>query len=118
MLPVYHRQYDSKLLLLTAPACALLWAERGIVGWLALLLNTLGFLVTGDLSWIAILFIIERLFAPVPAVSARILVNMQVFSAPLILLGLGAFYLWVYVSRSWARKPAVVPADASIARPA
>ncbi|MGO9636822.1 MAG: glycosyltransferase family 87 protein, partial [Terracidiphilus sp.] len=29
MLPVYHRPYDAKLLLLTVPACAMLWAEGG-----------------------------------------------------------------------------------------
>jgi hypothetical protein len=28
MLPVYHRFYDAKLLLLTIPACLLLWQER------------------------------------------------------------------------------------------
>jgi hypothetical protein len=102
MLPFYHRQYDAKLLLLTVPACAMLWAERGIVGWLALLLNAVGFVVTGDLSWIAILKLIELLFAPANALTARILANVQVFSAPLILLSLGAFYLWVYVARSSA----------------
>ncbi len=26
MLPVYHRGYDAKLLLLTVPACSILWA--------------------------------------------------------------------------------------------
>ena len=53
MLPLYHRQYDTKLLLLTVPACTMLWSEKGIVRWLALLLTVAGFVVTGDLSWIA-----------------------------------------------------------------
>ena len=30
LLPVYHRQYDSKLLILTIPACALLWSRKGL----------------------------------------------------------------------------------------
>jgi hypothetical protein len=106
MLPLYHRQYDTKLLLLTVPACAMLWAERGIVGWLAPVLNTAGFIITGDLSWIAILKLIERLFAPANGLTARILANAQVFSAPLILLSLGTFYLWVYASRSSANTTA------------
>jgi hypothetical protein len=100
MLPFYHRQYDTKLLLLTVPACAMLWAKRGVVGWLALALNALGFVITGDISWITMLSLIERLFASAPALAARIAASMQVFSAPLILLSLGVFYLWVYVSRS------------------
>jgi hypothetical protein len=92
MLPVYHRQYDTKLLLLTVPACAMLWAEGGVVGWLALLVNTAGFVLTGDLSWIAILSLISRLFSPATALSEKILASAQVFSAPLILLSMGVFY--------------------------
>jgi hypothetical protein len=30
------------------------------------------------------------------------LIDVQVFSAPLILLIMGVFYLWVYASRSFA----------------
>jgi hypothetical protein len=116
LLPVYHRQYDSKLLLLTAPACAMLWTERGIVGWLALLLNGLGLIVTGDISWIAILSLIERLFASAPSLSARILTNVQVFSAPCILLSLGVFYLWVYVARSSGKSTSAAVPDLSVAR--
>ena len=40
MLPVYHRLYDTRMLLLTIPACAMLWAEGGLIGRLALALNT------------------------------------------------------------------------------
>lgn len=101
MLPLYHRQYDTKLLLLTVPACTMLWSEKGIVRWLALLLTVAGFVVTGDLSWIAVLKLIEVVFSPITALTPRILGDAQLFSAPLILLSLGVFYLCVYVSRSW-----------------
>ena len=32
MLPIYHLQHDAKLLILTIPACAMLWSEGGIIG--------------------------------------------------------------------------------------
>lgn len=88
MLPVYHRCYDARLLLLTIPACALLWAERGRVGWLSLALNVAAIVLTGDLLWIAV-FQLTRYSGPAIAVSA--------YPAPLILLVLGGFYLWVYL---------------------
>ncbi|MGA3010171.1 MAG: glycosyltransferase family 87 protein [Terracidiphilus sp.] len=99
MLPVYHHQYDAKLLLLTVPACAMLWAEGGVIGWLALLLNTAGFVLTGDISWIALLGLMHRLLPASSALSAQIPTAMQVFSAPLILLLMAIFYLWIYVKR-------------------
>ena len=40
MLVSYHRAYDAKFLLLTIPACAMLWAEGGIIAWTALLINS------------------------------------------------------------------------------
>ncbi len=41
MLPVYHRPYDAKLLLLTLPACAMVLAEGGPLGRIGLVLNSL-----------------------------------------------------------------------------
>jgi hypothetical protein len=105
MLPVYHRQYDAKLLLLTVPACAMLWAEGGMLGRLALLVNTVGFVLTGDLSWMAILGLISKLFPPTTGLSEHILAGAQVFSAPLVLLIMGVFYLWVYVRRCSEHAP-------------
>jgi hypothetical protein len=87
------------MLLLTVPACAMLWAEGGVIGWLALLLNTAGFVLTGDISWIALLGLMHRLLPASSALSAQIPTAMQVFSAPLILLLMAIFYLWIYVKR-------------------
>jgi hypothetical protein len=99
MLPVYHRQYDAKLLLLTVPACAMLWAEGGLIGWLALLVNTAGFVVTGDLPWEFFLAFIKSFHLLTPGLSGRMLLVALIASAPLILLVMGVFYLWVYVRR-------------------
>ena len=51
LLSVYHRQYDSKLLILTIPACALLCSQRGWLGKAALIVTALGLLLTSDLPW-------------------------------------------------------------------
>jgi hypothetical protein len=88
MLPVYHRSYDARLLALTVPACAMLWRKGGPIAWCALLLNLMGILVTGDLFWIVLFHYIG--FSP-PALA------MAMVPAPLILLAMGMFYLWVYM---------------------
>ena len=99
MLPVYHHLYDSKILLLTVPACAMLWAEGGLIGWLALLVNTAGFALNGDVTWAIVLGLIGRLHMPPSGLSEQLLIALQVFPAPLILLVIGVFYLWVYARR-------------------
>ena len=102
MLPVYHRQTDTRLLLLTIPACAMLWAEGGLIGWLAILINSAGFVLNGDLSWAIFFGLISHLRLPATPLSGQILVAVQAFPAPLILLVMGIFYLWVYARRSSA----------------
>jgi hypothetical protein len=96
MLPVYHRLNDAKLLLLTVPACAMLWAEGGAIGWLALTVNTAAFVLTGDLPWIVLLSLIRILRLSSTGLSGQILAIVLVFPTPLILLVTGVFYLWVY----------------------
>jgi hypothetical protein len=102
MLPVYHRIYDSKLLLLTVPACALLWSEGRMVGKLALLVNAAAFVVTGDMPWAVIFGVISHLRPTTPWLSGWILTAIVVFPAPTVLVLMGIFYLWVYWSRSSA----------------
>jgi hypothetical protein len=99
LLPVHHHLYDTKLLLLTVPACAMLWAEGGLTGRLALLVNAAGFVLTGDISW-AILFCLINYFKMHTAgYVERMLAVMGVVPGPLILLVMGVFYLWVYARR-------------------
>jgi hypothetical protein len=61
MLPVHHHLYDTKLLLLTVPACALLWSGKGSVAWLALAVNLAVFVATGDVSWTVLYRFIDNL---------------------------------------------------------
>jgi len=97
MLPFYHRMCDAKLLLLTVPACAMLLAEGGLIGRLALVLNSAAFVLTGDLSWGIIIGVIRHLHVPATRLSEQLVDAAQAFPVPLILLVLGVFYLWIYV---------------------
>ncbi len=106
MLPVYHRQQDTKLLLLTVPACAMLWAEGGLIRWLALLVNGAGFVLTGDMPWAMFLGLISHMRPPTTVYGTEMLIAVQVFPVPLILLVMGVFYLWAYVRRFPAHEPA------------
>jgi hypothetical protein len=96
MLPVYHRQYDAKLLLLTVPACAMLWAKRDCIGRLALLVSAAGLVVTGDLPWVIFLILNKSLHLLTAGVLGKALMDTLILSAPLTLLAMSVFYLWVY----------------------
>jgi len=97
MLVTYHRSYDAKLLLLGVPACAMLWAEGGRIGRLALLTNAAGIVLTGDIPS-AILIILARHFQINPVgFSGKLLTILVMRPAPLALLAMGIFYLWVYM---------------------
>lgn len=100
MLPVYHRQVDTKLLLLTVPACALLYAEGGRIGRFAALLTGAAFLLTGDITWAIALRIISDIHLPATPFFGALLVGVQILPIPLILLAVCVFYLWVYAHRA------------------
>jgi hypothetical protein len=100
LLPVYHRQYDAKLLLLTIPTCVMLWAEGGAIGRLALAVNAAGLVFTGDLTWAIFLGLMNHLHLSATGFSRWVLMAMQVFPAPTILLVMAVFYLWVYARKS------------------
>ena len=97
MLPVYHRQVDTKLLLLTIPACAMLWAKRDRVGRLALLITCAALIVVGDLPWVVLLALLNNFQFPANLLVGRSLMAIQIFPVPLILLATCMFYLWAYV---------------------
>jgi hypothetical protein len=102
MLPVYHRQHDTRLLLLAVPACAMLWSEGGPIAWLALVFTTLGALFTSDIFLQLIAAFTSNLrtsFSGLPGETLTVLFRRP---APLIVLTMGIFYLWVYVKRSFA----------------
>jgi len=100
LLPVYHRIYDAKLLLLSIPACAMLWAEGGLIAWLALAINLLALLFTSDLPWVFFSIMLSHLRPTLPWLSGPILNAIVALPAPTMLLLMSIFYLWIYVRRS------------------
>ena len=88
ILVVYHRCYDARLLLLSVPACIMLWQKGGRLGWCALALTLAAIILTGDIFWI-VLFQVTHYSGPSLA--------FGVIPAPLILLAAGVFYLWIYL---------------------
>jgi len=96
MLPVYHRIYDARLLLLLIPACAILWKKGGGVGWCAVLIATAGIALTGGMPWAFLLALIKNGHLPATLSSPMFLVAIQVFPVPLMLLTVGVFFLWTF----------------------
>lgn len=96
MLPVYHRVYDAKLLLLMIPACALLWAGDGIRRWIALGLTGAAVFVTSDIPILVELHAARNLPASTATLGGK-LVFLTLHPAPVVLLVAGCFYMWVYI---------------------
>lgn len=100
MLITYHRPYDAKLLLLAVPACALLWAEGRWMGRIATLLTGLAIILTSDVPLGVLSFIAERFNLSEMNAGAKLLSIFVVRPAPLILLAMCVFYLWICLARS------------------
>jgi hypothetical protein len=102
LLVTYHRPYDAKLLLLTVPACAMLWAEGGLTGWLALIINTIGIAMTGDFPLACLVLLTKDLHPDITRLPGQIQFIALTRPVPLILLAMSAFYLRIYVRRCTA----------------
>jgi hypothetical protein len=109
MLVNYHRPYDAKLLLLTVPACAMLWAEGGKIAWIALLMNGAGIVFTADFPLFILMLITKYMSIHTGGLSRLILVEVLLRPTPLILLAMSIFYLWIYLKRDSARDAMAVP---------
>jgi hypothetical protein len=99
MLVTYHRAWDAKLLMLTVPACALLWAEGGRIARMALLVTTAGLLLTADIPLAILSNPSSQLHLGTTGLSAQILTVVLMRPTPLILLAMSIFYLWIYMRR-------------------
>ena len=96
LLPVYHRSHDAKLLMLTIPACAMLWARGGARRWMALILTGAAIFFTSDVANI-LLYIAQSKIPAAPSGLGGKLKLLMEHPAPIVLLAAGCFYLWVYV---------------------
>lgn len=113
MLPLYHRQHDTRLLLLTIPAQAVLWAEGRLIAWSALLFTTASAFLTGDMTDEFLAVLAHHLRLSDYGFLGQLLNVVLIRPVPLILLAAGIFYLWAYLryaarpeSPSSSKKPA------------
>lgn len=97
MLPVYHRLYDAKIMIVAIPACAMLWVQKGAKAWAALLLTLAAIILTSGFPWAIFFQLLKHISAPNTAYTAIVLIALQVFPVPLTLLAFGCFFLFVYV---------------------
>ena len=97
LLPVYHRAYDAKLLLLAIPACAMLWAEAGSRRWLAFDLTVAGIVSTSDIPLAILVTLTRNLHFSTTALAGKLMTLLLLRPTSIILLAMGCFYLWVYV---------------------
>ena len=100
MLSVCHHLYDTKLLLLTVPACAMLWAKEGPIRWFALLVTAGGFVFTGDISLEILGILSKQSHMDTGGILGRLLTVVLIQPAPLVLLTVAIFYLWAYARRA------------------
>jgi hypothetical protein len=94
LLPVYHRQYDAKLLILTIPACAVLWSQRTRLSIAALIVTVLGLSVTADLPWAFYLAFTSRM--QLSGVAARLYFLSLAATVPLTVALVALFYLGTF----------------------
>lgn len=113
MLPIYHRQHDTRLLLLIVPACALLWAHGGRLKWPALWVTSAAILLTGDLPLQLLGILAHSLHANTITMPGRILTVLLARPAPIAMLAASIFFLIVYVRGLPAHAAAPEPPGAS-----
>jgi hypothetical protein len=101
MLLTYHRPWDAKLLMLTIPACAMLWAEGGRIARIALLVNSAGLLLTADIPLAILNSVTNQMHLGTTGIFAQMLTVVMIRPASLILLVMSIFYLWVYLRREF-----------------
>lgn len=111
MLVCYHRQHDTRLLMLVMPACAMLYASQKRSGKTALALVVLTALASSNFILQTFGSLTLHLRASTPGLGGELLNATLGRPVPLAILALGA-YLCVLMGRS-----ALVPAPGALASP-
>ncbi|MFP5234260.1 MAG: glycosyltransferase 87 family protein [Acidobacteriota bacterium] len=94
LLPIYHRPYDAKMLMLAFPACAMLWRSAGLRRWVSIGLTAAGLLITCEI--VQAILLVWTGVAPAGPESDAKSTAISVLP-PVILLAMGCFFLWEYV---------------------
>jgi hypothetical protein len=88
MLPVYHRQHDTRLVLLMVPACAAIWARRLPIRWCTLAMTASTFVFTGDITMQILAISTRPLYSNPSGLAGKIAFILLARPAPIVLLGL------------------------------
>jgi hypothetical protein len=78
----------------------MLWAEGGPIRGIALLVNTAGLVLTGDIPLAILSILSEKLNVGTAGIFEKLLTVVLIRPASLILLVMGIFYLWMYLRRT------------------
>jgi hypothetical protein len=103
MLVTYHKPYDVKLLLLTIPACTILWAEDSLLGQAALLLTAGAVVCTADIPLAVFAALTDHMHPESGGILERIVAVFILRPVSVILIALTAFYLSVFLRRACAQ---------------
>ncbi len=103
MLVSYHRPYDAKLLLLAIPAVSMLWSEGRPLKYAAATLCGLAITLTGDIPLAVLSIFTRRIDVNATGAVSKTLLLWLLRPAPLVLLAMTIFFLWIYVRRANAR---------------
>jgi hypothetical protein len=100
ILPVYHRQHDLGLLLLTVPACALLLSDATRIGRYTLLITAAAAILLSNWSIQFLAIVAAFIRGTTHGFFAHALAILLSRPAPIVLIALAAFYLWAYSRQS------------------
>ena len=100
MLPNYHRQQDTRVLLLMIPAFAVLWTQRGRVRWAALWITGLGVFFTGDIPLQTLGQISSHISASTTGFANQLQIVLLGRTATLALVAIAVFYLYAFLRQS------------------
>jgi len=107
MLPIYHRQYDLKILMLLIPACALLCTKGRNLRITALLVTAAAIVLTSDIPVALLMLLNKSLRLPQDEALGKIASVLTARCPTIVLLAAGVFYLWMYAgyAKRSAREP-------------
>jgi len=96
MLPTYHLQHDAKIILLTIPACAMLWKRKNRLGRVCMVITSAAIIICGDIFTFARLVLTRLIAVPHTGALSELATVVLTRPAALILLATAITYLWAY----------------------
>jgi hypothetical protein len=99
LLITYHRPYDAKLLLLTIPACAVIWSRGGRKRWLCVFLISAVLILTGDIPMVVFMLLREKMHLPASGWIGQISTVLFLRPIPIALFAMSIYLSWVYTRK-------------------